>query len=271
MPNHIQITFHELQPEQQEVLIAHLAEAGYEGFEQSDTELKAFIPDSRYDKALLHELAYKYQVLYTEEHIAAQNWNALWESNFQPVVVNDFVGIRADFHEPLQNVRHEIVITPKMSFGTGHHATTYMMIEQMGEIDFKGKTVFDFGTGTGVLAILAEKLGAAYVLAIDNDEWSISNASENCQRNGCRHIQLQLADTAATGESYDIILANINKNVILDNLISITSQLKKGGLLLLSGLLAEDENDIWTAMQAYALKPGPKSVKNNWIALRFNG
>ena len=158
-----------------------------------------------------------------------------------------------------------------MSFGTGHHATTYMMIEQMGEIDFKGKTIFDLGTGTGVLAILAEKLGAAYVLGIDNDEWSISNATENCQRNGCEHIQLQLADTAATGESYDIILANINKNVILDNLVSLSSQLKKGGVLLLSGLLAEDENDIQAAMQPYALKPGQKSVKNNWIALRFNG
>ncbi len=271
MPHHIQITFHELQPEQQDVLIAHLAEAGYDGFEQTNTQLKAFIPDSHYDKALLHELAFKYQVQYTEEHIAAQNWNALWESNFQPVVVDDFTGIRADFHEPLQNVQHEIIITPKMSFGTGHHATTYMMIQQMREIDFSGKTVFDFGTGTGVLAILAEKLGAAYVLAIDNDEWSISNATENCQRNDGRHIQLQQADTAATGESYDIILANINKNVILDNLVSLTSQLKKGGVLLLSGLLAEDEADILTALAPYPLTMGKKLEKNNWICLRFNG
>jgi len=271
MPHHIQITFHDLQPEQQDVLIAHLAEAGYDGFEQTDTQLKAFIPDSHYDKALLHELAFKYQVPYTEELIAAQNWNALWESNFQPVVVDDFTGIRADFHEPLQNVQHEIIITPKMSFGTGHHATTYMMIQQMREIDFSGKTVFDFGTGTGVLAILAEKLGAAYVLAIDNDEWSISNATENCQRNECGHIQLQQADTAATGESYDIILANINKNVILDNLVSLTSQLKKEGVLLLSGLLSEDEADIRTAMEPYPLTIGKKLEKNNWICLRFNG
>jgi ribosomal protein L11 methyltransferase len=271
MPHHIQITFYDLQPEQQDVLIAHLAEAGYDGFEQNDTELKAFIPESQYDKALLHELAFKYQVQYTEEHIAAQNWNALWESNFQPVVVDDFVGIRADFHLPVQNVQHEIIITPKMSFGTGHHATTYMMLQHMRDIDFRDKKVFDFGTGTGVLAILAEKSGAAYILAIDNDDWSIENAIENCQRNHCRNVKLQKSDDAATGDEFDIILANINKNIILENLEILTSQLKKGGVMLLSGLLSDDEAEIMSAIQPFSLQQGKTRLQNNWISLRFNG
>ena len=269
MPNHIQITFHELQPEQQEVLIAHLAEAGYEGFEQSDTELKAFIHDSHYDKALLHELAFKYQVQYTEEHIAAQNWNALWESNFQPVVVDDFVGIRADFHAPIEGVAHELTITPKMSFGTGHHATTYMMLQQMRQIDFAGKKVFDFGTGTAVLAILAEKMGASLITAIDNDDWSIENSIENIERNHCKKIKLIKSDSIVSNGDFDIILANINKNVILENLPDIRNKLLPGGVLLLSGLLKEDETDILTVTNSLFLQLIDKQERNNWICLRL--
>lgn len=269
MPNHVQITFNDLQPEQQELLIAHLAEAGYEGFEENENELKAFIPENVYNKPLLQELAYKYQLQFSEQVIPEQNWNAAWESNFQPVLVDDFVAVRAGFHEAAKGVEHEIIITPKMSFGTGHHATTYMMVQQMREIDFTGKKVFDFGTGTGILAILAEKLGAAAITAIDNDEWSIANAGENFQRNNCHRIKLGMAGSLTEDERYDIILANINKNVILENFPSLVNHLAAKGIILLSGLLAEDEADIRGQAALFSLHLAEKMERNNWISLRL--
>jgi ribosomal protein L11 methyltransferase len=268
MSDHIQITFSNIQPEQQEVLIAHLFDAGYEGFEEAEHELRAFIPQKEYDKKLLQELSFKYQLSFTEEIIVEQNWNAVWESSFEPVVVDDFVAIRADFHEPIKNAQYEIIITPKMSFGTGHHATTYLMVEAMRQIDFVGKKVFDFGTGTGILAILAEKLGAASVMAIDNDEWSITNAQENIQRNNCSNITIQQSELIPTGP-FDIILANINKNVILGNLIPLSGQLFPGGVLLISGLLEEDTDDIMAEAGKFSLVFKGISTKGNWICLRF--
>lgn len=277
MSSQIQITFPGLQPEQQEVLIAHLAEAGFEGFEQNETELKAFIPEKTYDKELLLELIYKYQLSFSEQLIPEQNWNASWESSFQPVIVDDFVrrtpwvAIRAVFHETVKTAEHEIIITPKMSFGTGHHATTYMMVQQMQQIDFGGRTVFDLGTGTGILAILAEKLGAAAVVAVDNDDWSIANAAENIEQNHCKKINLLKADSMKGDEHYDIILANINKNVILENFNSLADSLQAGGVLLLSGLLVSDEMEVMEKAWAHRLKKVDKQERNNWISLRFKG
>lgn len=270
MTSHIQITFTDIFPEQQELLIAQLAEAGFEGFEENETELKAFIPEKDYQKQLLQELAFKYQLHFTEQVIPEQNWNQHWESNFQPVRVDDFVFIRAAFHPPGEKVMHEILITPKMSFGTGHHATTFMMVQHMREMDFTGKKVFDFGTGTGILAILAEKLGAASILATDNDDWSISNAAENLVNNDCTKVNLQQFDSVPSGERFDIILANINKNVILENLAVLAKQLAPGGILLLSGLLAEDEPDILAATEPLQLVFTGKQLQNNWISLRFS-
>ncbi len=269
MGNHIAITFIAIQPEQQELVIANLADAGYEGFEEKETELKAFVPEAAFEPSLLKELAFKYQLTYTVQTIAAQNWNAVWESNFQPVVVDDFVAVRAHFHEAAKGVEHEIVITPKMSFGTGHHATTFMMMQQMRDIDFRNKTVFDFGTGTGVLAILAEKLGAKKILAVDNDDWSIENAAENFSRNSCVAIELKKVDTAAVGESFDIILANINKNVILDNMAVLAGHVVPGGTLLFSGLLREDEKDIVDSAEKHLLVFAGRAEKDNWLCLRF--
>jgi ribosomal protein L11 methyltransferase len=269
MGNYIAITFSAIQPEQQELVIANLAEAGYEGFEEKETELKAFVPEAAFEPSLLKELAFKYQLTYTVQTIAAQNWNAVWESNFQPVLVDDFVAVRAHFHEAAKGVEHEIVITPKMSFGTGHHATTFMMMQQMRNIDFRNKTVFDFGTGTGVLAILAGKLGAKKILAIDNDDWSIENAAENFSRNNCETIDLKKADTAAAGEPFDIILANINKNVILENMAVLAGQVIPGGALLFSGLLKEDEKDIVASAEKQMLVFAGRTEKDNWLCLRF--
>jgi ribosomal protein L11 methyltransferase len=269
LPDYIQITFSDIQPEQQDWIIAHLAEIAYEGFEQGDQELKAFIPALQYDKRLLKELVFKYQLNYTEEKIDAQNWNAVWESNFQPVIVDDFVAVRADFHAAIPGITHDVVITPKMSFGTGHHATTYMMMREMKSIDFTGKTVFDFGTGTGILAILADKLGAAKIIAIDNDDWSIENATENIQRNHCVHIDCYKADAISGDWKADVILANINKNVILAHLPELAERLAVDGTLLVSGILKENEEEMARAAGSVMLTPAGKAEKDNWLCLKY--
>lgn len=268
--DYIKITFTDLQPEQREILIAQLADAGYEGFEENDTGLDAFINNKSFDQLILNEISFKYQTPYTKEKIAETNWNKIWESNFEPVIVNDYVAIRADFHKPIPNTQFEIVITPKMSFGTGHHATTHMMIELMKEIDFNGRSVLDFGTGTGILGILAERSGAKNIVAIDNDDWSIANAEENFKKNNCNKIILRKASDAVSEMKFDIILANINKNVILENLVLLTEQLNQGGQILLSGLLEEDKGEILRIATELNLKLKKELIRNNWIAIQLH-
>jgi ribosomal protein L11 methyltransferase len=250
--------------EQQNILISQLNDLKAEGFEQKDDELIAYFNENNFDSYEVNKILPGFK--YSTSTIADQNWNAVWESNFQPVVINNFCGIRAKFHAPIESVKHEIIITPKMSFGTGHHATTYMMIEQMSEMDFKGKDVFDFGTGTGILAILAEKLGAEKVIAIDVDDWSIKNSEENCRKNNCTKVYTSLS-TNLPDQQYDIVLANINKNVILQYLLHLKKLLKKDSLILFSGLLVEDEQDILTACTFYDIKLKKKLIRNNWISL----
>lgn len=269
MSKYIQIEFLNISSEQSEILVAQLSSIGFEGFEEEENSLKAFIPSAEFEESLLEEITAANNIPFTKTIIEERNWNAFWESNFDPVIVDDFVAIRADFHEPITGMEHEILITPKMSFGTGHHATTYMMIQQMREIDFADKIVFDFGTGTGVLAILSEILGAKKIIAVDNDDWSIENAKENIEKNGCKEIELQKAQDAGSGKIYDIILANINKNVILGNIENLTRQLAPNGILLLSGLLSDDESEIINAVNQKSLDIKEKSGRNNWIALKF--
>lgn len=253
-----------------EQLIAELAEIGYDGFEESTNLLKAYIPQALYRQYAINNILNKHNLSCSESIINKQNWNELWESNFEPVQVDDFVGIRAYFHPPLKNVIHEIVITPKMSFGTGHHATTHMMMQLMKELELEGKSVFDFGTGTGILAILAEKLGAKQVLAVDNDAWCIENASENILVNSCNNIDIQKIDSLKIKEKVDFLLANINKNIILDNILLLRDGLISGGQLLLSGLLEEDEKDILSATSLMGLQHLNTIKRNGWIAMRFN-
>lgn len=270
MSRYIQIEFQNISPEQSDILIAELSHIGFEGFEEGEDRLKAFMPASDVDDDAVKEIAERNNISYQQTFIEETNWNAVWESNFQPVMVDDFVGLRADFHSPVAGVEHEIVITPKMSFGTGHHATTYMMIQQMREIDFTGKTVLDFGTGTGVLAILAEKLGAKNILAIDNDDWSIDNAAENIERNNCTRIKVEKADNLRADEQFGIILANINKNVILDHFPSLVKKLSTGGILLLSGLLIEDEATILALSEPFPVKFTGTITDRGWICIRFD-
>jgi ribosomal protein L11 methyltransferase len=270
MNQFIQIEFQNISTEQSDLLVAQLTEIGFSGFEEMENSLKAFIASNDFIETAVKEIAACHNLYFTQSTIEETNWNAVWESNFQPVVVEDFVGIRANFHEPMTDVEYEIVITPKMSFGTGHHATTFMMIQQMREIDFINKSVFDFGTGTGILAILAEKLGASKVFAVDYDEWSIENAAENLETNSCSKYELKKADNAVGEGQYDIILANINKNVILDNFSSLVNLLSPHGILLLSGLLETDESDILNESGKHLLTLKQKMVMNKWMSLRYS-
>ena len=267
--DHIKITFAELQPEQKEILIAQLADAGFDGFEETDTTLYAYISELNFDYTLLKEIAFKYQAHYKSEKIKETNWNKVWESNFEPVIVDDYVAVRADFHKPITNTKFEIVITPKMSFGTGHHATTYMMIELMKDIDLINRSVLDFGTGTGILAILAEKSGAKNTYAIDNDDWSIANAEENFKKNNCKKITLKKRSDVSSKIKFDVILANINKNVILENLTALTDQLSKNGTILFSGLLQDDKEEILSIATELQLILKKELFRNNWIALQL--
>jgi len=269
MSQTIQIIFSELKPEQQDILIALLSDSGFEGFEETENVLEAFINEKMFDKPVLDEIVNKIQIGYKINRVEETNWNQLWESNFQPVIVNDFVAIRAEFHEPIKNVEHEIIITPKMSFGTGHHATTYMMIEQMKGIDFNNKTVFDFGTGTGILAILAQKLGAESIVAVDNDEWSIENAFENIQKNNAGKVLVEKGSGVSGENKYDIILANINKNVILENFKSLCNHLADSGILLISGILAEDCIEIVKTGNELNMKVDKELNNNGWICLKL--
>jgi ribosomal protein L11 methyltransferase len=275
MDDYTKIEFEHLNSEQKGIVIALLSEMKYEGFEEEDDLLKAFIPSAIYDENRLKTFGRNHKLSFSVSKLENKNWNAHWESNFQPVIINHlfdnvpWVAIRAAFHKPPRDVKHQLIITPKMSFGTGHHATTSMMIKMMSELNFEDKTVLDFGTGTGILAILSEKLGASRIVAIDNDEQSVKNASENFDSNDCSKIKLLEASVAEVDIKFDIILANIIKGVILDNLTAFTKQMVKGGVILLSGLLADDEQDILekTTMKGFIL--GKKIEDKNWICLQM--
>jgi ribosomal protein L11 methyltransferase len=268
--NYWQYSFRPLEQEQREIFVARLSMIGFEGFEEAGDTLHAFIPENDLNEDALQEILGA-GIESSRKLIPPTNWNAEWEKDFEPVIVHDFASIRAHFHKPIPGVQHEVIITPKMSFGTGHHATTFMMIEFMREIDLRNKTVLDFGTGTGVLAILAEKLGAEKIIAIDNDDWSIENSKENIGVNGCRNIELLKADTLDLGREFDVILANINKNVLLGNMTSIRQHLKNGGVVIMSGLLTGDRKDIETAAVKEMLKVEEQKDRQNWIALLLSG
>ena len=291
---YIQIAFNFDNQEQFEMLVAQLSTLGFEGFNEEEISqgindgvkmsnklgegaghCKTFVLKTDFEANLLDielDIIFKqHSLTYTKSVIKEENWNALWESNFEPVRVGDFVGIRANFHPHFEpRVAFEIEITPKMSFGTGHHATTFTVIELMESMDFKGKSVYDFGTGTGILAILAEKLGAASVLAVDNDDWCIENSIENVQNNGCQLVRIEKVESAYQKENFDIIIANVNRHIIEANMLELSQLASPRATLVLSGLLIEDQAD----MIELAAKQGWKYQKsrplNGWLSLLFN-
>jgi ribosomal protein L11 methyltransferase len=254
--------------EEQDILMAKLSELQFDAFEQSPTELVAYCNTAIYEKGDYKDLLLNKR--WSIQVIDPQNWNQAWESSFEPVVIGDFCAIRASFHARISNVRHEIIITPKMSFGTGHHATTWLMIDQMSRLQFHGKTVLDFGTGTGVLAILAGKLGASDILAIDNDDWSIQNAKENLDINHSFQISLEKASDLSGYSSFDIILANINKHVLLAHMAAIKQHLNEQGVVIFSGLLSGDRNEMVANAELNSLKFIEAQEKDNWLSLAFS-
>lgn len=204
--------------------------------------------------------------------LAPRNWNALWESNFKEVVIDDFCRIHADFHhKEAAAYDYEILINPKMSFGTGHHATTFMMIESMRGLDLKGKDVLDFGTGTGVLAILAKKMGAAAVVANDISIHAFENSEENLKRNAVEEIELFHGglELLPQGQKYDLILANVNRSVLLRDADALIGLMKPGGVLLLSGILAVDENLLRQHYEDRGVRLKNRKEKNDWICIAF--
>jgi ribosomal protein L11 methyltransferase len=249
-------------------LIALLADIGFEGFEENENVLSAYMNETSFDEADFAVFAVSNNLSYSLAIIEQQNWNAQWESSFEPVIINDFAAVRAGFHQPVPEVKYDIVITPKMSFGTGHHATTYLVMEQMSQLDFNNKTVLDFGTGTAVLAILAEKMGAVKVKAIDNDDWSIDNAKENISQNNTLHIDIEKASAITVPATYDIILANINLNVILQSMAVMAAVCKPGAVILLSGFLVDDEAAIKASLADNQLVFKGLTQKNGWICIR---
>jgi len=251
-----------------DIIMAKLADAGYDGFLEEEEELKAYINKLQFDPDRIDDLQKEFPFSFIINEIREENWNAIWESSFEPVLVDRFVAIRAEFHDVVENVEHEIIITPKMSFGTGHHATTFLMILEMADHNWQSKTVLDFGTGTGVLAILADKLGAAEILAIDNDPWCIENGRENMGRNNVKNMSILLAGEIPPRRYYDIILANINKHILLANASILMESLNNDGILIMSGLLTEDLADI---KQAYKNLGEPLNTreKNNWLLISF--
>jgi len=267
--NHVQVTIAVTDPAGQEILIALLTGLGYEGFEQREEVLLAFLPEAGFDAAALEAILQQQDLAHTIVLLPEKNWNEEWEKSFTPVQVGEFCAVRAHFHAPVPGVTHQLIITPKMSFGTGHHATTYMMLQAMQNLDFSGKTILDFGTGTGVLAILAERLGAADVLAIDNDDWSIENAKENSIENHCIKVVVQKSDTVPENLPFDIILANINKHVLLREMVNMGQQLKDGGVILMSGLLHEDLEDIENEAESRELSVSVRRTRGSWICLKM--
>ena len=266
--NYISFDFETNDTNQAEQLVALLNEQGFEGFEETDQHLKAFVKEDLFDELSFKTIETLFPSLIFKRTIIENiNWNKQWEESFEPVIIKDSVAIRAAFHQPILSVKHEIIITPKMSFGTGHHATTHLVIEQMQQLNLNGKSVLDFGTGTGVLAILAEKLGAAKVLAIDNDEWSINNAQENIFQNNCTKIIIELHNVIPGDQKFDVILANINLNVIIANLPAITSVADKGCDIIFSGFFKESESVLMANMRAIGIEYRSTIQKADWIAI----
>ncbi len=255
-----------------EILMATLIELNFDSFTENDQGILAYIPKGLFEQSALDAhflMAHsEVKISYTYSEMPNINWNEEWEKNFDPIEVADKVLIRAEFHESKPGM-HEIVIQPKMSFGTGHHPTTHLMIQQMLSMDFEGKSVLDMGCGTSVLAIFAKQKGAKHVAAIDIDEWSVENSIENAQRNS---VELEISQGTAENlgkETFDIILANINRNILISDIPTYSSVLNPKGLLLLSGLCFFDVSDILEVCEVSGLTLLEKEQREEWMTLRL--
>jgi ribosomal protein L11 methyltransferase len=256
-----------------EIYIAELSGQGYDGFLETGHGFEAYIPSADFSGEVIEQLREKYgdaSLSFELSTIQPRNWNAEWEKGFQPVLIQGRCSIRAPFHPRVEGAEFDIVISPKMSFGTGHHETTALMIRQMLDMDFTGLNVLDLGSGTGILAILASMKGAARVVAVDHEEWAWQNCKENIQLNSCGNIIPLLGEASSMPEEkFDIILANINRNVILESIEFFARSLQRGGLLLVSGFYRQDVEVILQASseKGFILQTQPEN--NNWVSLKF--
>jgi ribosomal protein L11 methyltransferase len=255
-----------------DILIALVGEMPFDTFEETPTGVNAYIKANDFTQEVENEIIGLKKTLdftYEKEEIEAQNWNLLWESNFHPIVIDDFCGIRADFHEPVQQVAYEIVLNPNMAFGTGHHETTHMMIQTMRDMDFQEKRVFDFGCGTGILAIMAGKLGATELLGVDNEYPAYESTLENAVKNGVPQIRCIFGTMASVEEgNFDVILANINRNIIVNALDTLHEKLNDGGYILLSGFLKEDEVFMINAIETKGFSYISTKQRENWVCIK---
>ena len=256
-----------------EILMAELAEVGFDSFEDTPTGIKAYIPKDSWNEQILQDIYLlsnpEFTISYQITEIEQVNWNKEWEKNFSPIVVEDLCTVRANFH-PVPNTRYDIVITPKMSFGTGHHETTYMMLQQLLPLSLEGTKVLDMGCGTGILAIMAALRGARDITAIDIDPWCVENATENVQQNNCSFITIKEGDVSLiAGEQYKLILANINRNILLSDIPAYTQALLPQGLLLVSGFYEEDLPAIKEKCQEVGLTYLSHIERNRWVSAKF--
>ena len=256
-----------------EILIAELGDVGFESFVEHDNGVTAYIQKIEWNPNILDNLyvlgSNEFKISFSYFEVIKTNWNKEWEKNFNPIQVDNLVSIRAPFHKN-PSLKFDIVIEPKMSFGTGHHETTHMMIQHLLALDLENKKVLDMGCGTGILAIFAEKKGAQPIDAIDIDNWCYQNSLENIQRNGCNHITVLEGDSSLLKQKkYDIIIANINRNILISDMKTYTECLNKNGILLLSGFYKEDVIIIENEVTKHGLSFENLLQKNNWVALKF--
>ena len=256
-----------------DILIAEMAELGFDSFVETEAGFDAYINESLFNHERLEQCFGRYrkqtEIGYEQKKIPRENWNEAWEKNYEPIRVSDRIYVRATFHQPRPDFEYEIIINPKMSFGTGHHETTQQLLAMQPEIDHRQKTVLDIGSGTGILAIMAAKLGAVSVAATDIDDWCIENATENFQLNQVKPdwVRQGAIRTLNLTETYDIVLANINKNVLLDELEAYAALTKTGGYLFLSGFYTRDEADLMEKAKPLGFKKLKSAEKRNWMAL----
>ena len=256
-----------------EILIAELGYAGFESFVENENGVTAYIQKQEWNASILEDIhvlsSDEFVITYNFDEIEYTNWNLEWEKNFNAIIVDDLVTVRAPFHD-IPKTKYDLIIEPKMSFGTGHHETTHMMIQYILKNDFKGKSVLDMGCGTGVLAILAEKVGATKLDAIDIDNWCYLNSLENVERNNCQHISVYEGDVKLLEQKrYDTIIANINRNILLADISAYSKCLNKNGMLFLSGFYKEDISLIEAECNANMLKLEEIIERGQWVSLKF--
>ena len=256
-----------------EILIAELGHVGFESFVENDNGVTAYIQKQEWNSNILDDLyilgSAEFKIKFSYHEVIQTNWNKEWEKNFNPIQVDGQVSVRAPFHEN-PSLKFDIVIEPKMSFGTGHHETTHMMIQHLLALDLENKKVLDMGCGTGILAIFAEMKGAQPTDAIDIDSWCYQNSIENVQRNGCKHITVLEGDSSLLkGKKYDIIIANINRNILLSDMKIYTDCLHQEGILLLSGFYKDDIAIIESEVVKHGLVFDKMIQRNSWVALKY--